>query len=87
MSPNGKQQRRVVAWLSSAIVTLVVLAPSVAQAVPIYIPKPATNLSFATVMGPPRCHDLGTTSRPCSRSGTMILRRRDAVKNCRQRLR
>jgi hypothetical protein len=40
MNLNGKQRRRVAAWLSSAIVTLVVLAPSVAQAVPVYIQKP-----------------------------------------------
>jgi hypothetical protein len=40
MNQNRKQQRRVVAWLSSAIVTLIVLAPSVAQAVPVYIQKP-----------------------------------------------
>lgn len=40
MEQHRKQQRRTFAWLTSAIVTLVLFAPTAAQAVETYIQKP-----------------------------------------------
>ena len=40
MEQNRKQQRRMFAWLTSAVVTLMLFAPTAAQALETYIQKP-----------------------------------------------